>query len=412
MNIIDHTRRSKKSRIAHVRFVARMLLAIIITYGVIGGIRMARPLPEISYTATSIAPRVSNVAIPWPANGQTAIGDSETGVLLAGPTQNPRPIASVAKTLTALAVLRKKPLAIGQQGPEITLTTVDVNLYENYVNRDGSVVTVAAGEKITQYQALQALMLPSANNMADSLANWAFGDAESFVKYANIVATSLGMTQTAITDASGYSPETVSTPRDLILLGKAALAEPVLAEIVQQSTAEIPVQGVIRNVNTLLGQEGINGIKTGNTEEAGGCFLVSATRTLKNGKPHTIIIAAMGFPTRQLAMTATLPLLDAAAQNFDYTLLAPKGQVSGIYKAAWGEKIDAKISEDVRTFGWLGTEQKSKISLNTISYNQKKSQKVGTVQSADGKASSDVFLSKQFNGPSVSWRLQRAFKLW
>ena len=329
-----------------------MLLAIIITYGVIGGIRMARPLPEISYTATSIAPRVSNVAIPWPANGQTAIGDSETGVLLAGPTQNPRPIASVAKTLTALAVLRKKPLAIGQQGPEITLTTVDVNLYENYVNRDGSVVTVAAGEKITQYQALQALMLPSANNMADSLANWAFGDAESFVKYANIVATSLGMTQTAITDASGYSPETVSTPRDLILLGKAALAEPVLAEIVQQSTAEIPVQGVIRNVNTLLGQEGINGIKTGNTEEAGGCFLVSATRTLKNGKPHTIIIAAMGFPTRQLAMTATLPLLDAAAQNFDYTLLAPKGQVSGIYKAAWGEKIDAKISEDVRTFGW------------------------------------------------------------
>ncbi|MEI6480733.1 MAG: hypothetical protein WCO19_00330 [Candidatus Saccharibacteria bacterium] len=412
MNIIDHTRRSKKPRKSHARFVARTLLAIVLVYGAIGGIRMAGPLPEISYAATSIAPRVSKVTIPWPANGQTAIGDSETGVLLAGPTQNPKPIASVTKTMTALAVLRKKPLAKGQQGPEIVLSQVDVNLYDNYLNRDGSVVAVAVGEKITQYQALQAMMLPSANNMADSLVNWAFGDTESYVKYANIVATSLGMTQTTIADASGFSAETLSTPQDLLLLGKAALTEPVLAEIVHQSTAEIPVQGVIRNVNTLLGQEGINGIKTGNTEEAGGCFLVSATRTLKNGKPHTIIIAAMGFPTRQLAMTATLPLLDAATQNFDYTLLAPKGQVVGIYKAAWGEIINAKISEDVRTFGWLGTEQKSKVSLNTISKSHKKLQSVGTVQSADGNASSDVFISKEFKGPTLSWRLQKAFKLW
>lgn len=412
MNIIDHTRRSKKPKRHCGRNALRVVLVIGLAYVCIGSVRYIRPLPDYMYKTTVVPPSVSTAAVTWPSAGQSAIGDTHSGVLLSSPNQTPRPTASVIKVMTALAVLRKKPLTTGQQGPEISLTQTDVTIYEDYVSRDGSVVAVRDGEKITEYQALQALMLPSANNIADSLVNWAFGDMESYTKYATIVATSLGMTQTTITDASGFSSETVSTPHDLILLGKAALAEPVLAEIVSQSTAQIPVQGQIRNVNSLLGEDGINGIKTGNTDEAGGCFLVSATRILPDGKPHTFIVATMGFPTRGQAMTSSVPLLAATQQNYDFRVLAKKNQIVGSYSSDWGEKVDAVIGEDLKIFGWNGSEFSSKVSLQSINNDHSRTNSVGTVQSNNGTASVNVYLSKKLTGPSRTWRLQKAFTLW
>lgn len=412
MNIIDHTRRSKKPKRHYGRNALRVVLAIGLVYACIGSVRYMGPLPGYTYKTTIVPPNVSTATVTWPTSGQSAIGDTNSGVLLSSPNQTPRPTASVIKVMTALAVLRKKPLTIGQQGPEITLTQTDVTIYEDYLSRDGSVVAVSDGEKITEYQALQALMLPSANNIADSLVNWAFGDMESYTKYATIIATSLGMTQTTITDASGFASETVSTPHDLILLGKAALAEPVLAEIVGQSTAQIPVQGQIRNVNSLLGQDGIDGIKTGNTDEAGGCFLVSATRTLPDGKSHTFIAATMGFPTRGQAMTSSVPLLAAAQQNFDFRLLAKKSQIVGSYSSDWGEKVDAVIGDDLKIFGWNGSEFSTKVSLESIKNDHSSTNPVGTVQSSNGAATTKVYLAKKLSGPTRTWRLQKAFTLW
>lgn len=255
-----------------------------------------RPVSGLTTTLTPpVIPAQIKVALPWPGFGEQAIGADGYGLLASNGAQTPLPTASVAKVITALAVLRQKPLSLGQQGPILTLGSQDIALYHDYVAKNGSVVPVAMGEQISQYQALQALLLPSGNNIADSLAVWAFGSMKAYTEYANDLVRKLGMSQTNIADASGFAPASVSTASDLIRLADAAYDNPVLAEIVGQKTADIPQAGTVRNVNALLGQSGIVGIKTGNTDENPGVFLAAA-KVQVGGKPLTIFIAITKAP--------------------------------------------------------------------------------------------------------------------
>jgi serine-type D-Ala-D-Ala carboxypeptidase (penicillin-binding protein 5/6) len=134
----------------------------------------------------------------------------------------------------------------------------------------------AAGETITERQALEALLLPSADNMAWILARWDAGSQAAFAARMNAAARSLAMTGTSYTDPSGLDPCTTSTAADQVRLGIAAMQVPALAAITAESTAVVPVAGVVRNTNALLGQDGIVGLKTGSTQAAGGCLLVAA----------------------------------------------------------------------------------------------------------------------------------------
>ena len=150
------------------------LIVVIILLGV-GLFSYSRPIPGVKAVATLAAPKVgSAVDLPWPAYGQGALAAQDYGILQTHGEQKAVPMASVAKVVTALAVLKQKPLAVGEQGPTITVNSDDVAIYNSYYTQGGSVVKVEAGEQISEYQALQALLIPSANNMADTLARWAF----------------------------------------------------------------------------------------------------------------------------------------------------------------------------------------------------------------------------------------------
>jgi D-alanyl-D-alanine carboxypeptidase (penicillin-binding protein 5/6) len=111
----------------------------------------------------------------------------------------------------------------------------------------------------------------------------------------NAAARSLGMTATSYTDPAGLDPSTVSTAADQVRLGIAALRVPALAAITAQSMAVVPVAGVVRNTNALLGQDGIVGLKTGSTQAAGGCLLVAARQKV-NGRNILIVAATFGQP--------------------------------------------------------------------------------------------------------------------
>ena len=93
------------------------------------------------------------------------------------------------------------------------------------------------------------------------------------------------MTGTSYTDPSGLDPSTTSTAADQVRLGLAAMRVPALAAITAEATAVVPVAGVVRNTNTLLGQDGIVGLKTGSTQAAGGCVLVAAWQEV-SGHAH------------------------------------------------------------------------------------------------------------------------------
>jgi D-alanyl-D-alanine carboxypeptidase (penicillin-binding protein 5/6) len=256
--------------------------------------------------------------ILWPGYGQSAYGELNSGVLaVSDDAAKSAPTASLAKVITALAILKQKPLAPGQQGPMITLTQEDVDSFSDYVRKNGAVVAVEAGEQISQYQAMQAMLMPSANNMADTLARWAFGSLDAYSVYANAMVNEMGLTQTHVADASGFSPKTTSTAHDLVQLGIFYMKEPLLTGIASQTEAKIPVAGIIRNYNSLVNEDGILGIKVGDTDEAGRCFLVADVRSGSNDKATTAVAAVMGADNLKTAMEDAKAVLHSGNKGYD-----------------------------------------------------------------------------------------------
>jgi D-alanyl-D-alanine carboxypeptidase (penicillin-binding protein 5/6) len=213
----------------------------------------------------------------------------------ASPNQHPAPIASIAKVMTAYLVLHDQPLRDGDDGPLITITDEDVADMERRRGRGESVVPVAAGERVSERQALQALLLPSANNIAVVLARWDAGSPGQFVERMNEAARSLGMSRTRYTDPSGYDDGTVSTAVDQLRLVERAMRLPAFAGIVGTASATIPVAGTVYNTNTLLGRDGFVGVKTGSDSAAGGCFAFRVVRR-HGGTSTTITGVVLGQP--------------------------------------------------------------------------------------------------------------------
>jgi D-alanyl-D-alanine carboxypeptidase (penicillin-binding protein 5/6) len=231
----------------------------------------------------------------WPAFGQAAFVETGWSQIQAGPHQHAAAIASVAKVMTAYLVLRDHPLQLGQAGPAITLTEADVADTDRRRGQKESIVPIAAGEQLTERQALQALLLPSANNIAAVLARWDAGSATRFVARMNATARSLGMTHTRYTDPSGYDDATVSTAADQVCIVDRAMRLPVFASIVATPSATLPVAGTVHNTNTLLGYNGFVGVKTGSDDAAGGCFAFRAIRWI-DGKRTTITGVVLDQP--------------------------------------------------------------------------------------------------------------------
>jgi serine-type D-Ala-D-Ala carboxypeptidase (penicillin-binding protein 5/6) len=334
--------RGRKQLRPHTKKWSLLIVVFLLLCAGLGTVMYLRPLPPI-YPVDTTLPAL-NVpkfeAISWPTASEAAIGAAGFGVISTNGDQTQRPTASVAKLITALTVLHADPLSLGQQqAPLITISQTDVNLYNQYLAEDGSVVKVALGEQLSEYQALEAMLLPSANNMADSLALWAFGSMSSYKAAATTYIQSIGLTQTTIgADASGFLPSTTSSAHDLVLLGITALQNPVIAQIVAEQLTTLPVAGTIQNVNWLLGYDGINGIKTGNTDQAGGVYVFSSKDKLSSSDSIDIVGAIEGTPTLQAALNDTVPLLNTIKGDFRISTLVTKNGVVARYTSPWGSR--------------------------------------------------------------------------
>ena len=392
----------------------RVLAWVLLLIALASLVNYFRPLDPLKIEKNAPLSQHSNPnTLPWPSDAVAAIGASGYGVLASSQEANesPIPTASIAKVITALAVLKQKPLTLNEQGPTITLTQEDVDSYNHYYALGGSLVLVANGEKITQYQALQAMLLPSANNMADTLAKWAFGSLDGYSDYANSFVKQLQLKNTTIgADASGLSPTTTSTPSDLVKLGIIALQNPVIAQIVAQQNATVPVAGTIPNVNRLLGKEGVNGIKTGNSDEARGCILFSAPYEVSSGKQVTIVGAVMGAPTVNKAMAESLPLLTAAKQNFSLDTIVRAGQSFGDVYIPWSNSTAHAVAQyDASAITWQHNVSPVSIKMTPISGTIARNTQIGTIDVTGGAAAADVplILDREIEKPSFWWRLIR-----
>lgn len=396
---------AKKRRRLHLwPILCVLVLAGYVSYALL------RPLSLIQAVAPKATFSVDTptAALTWPA-AQAAVALPGTNILTTHGTQTPVAIASTAKVITALTVLSKKPLKSGEQGPVITLTDADVALYNNYVAQDGSIVPVSVGEQISQYQMLEAIMLPSANNIADTMAIWAFGSLQAYAKAANSFVASHGMPNTHVgDDASGLSPTTTSTAHDLARLGALAMESPVLTEIVAKpSTTNIPLTGDVKNVNFLLGNSGIVGVKTGNTDQAGGVF-ISASRVDIAGRSTTIVTSVAGSANLGAALKESLALVQSAQKNFGPVTLVRKGDVVARYNRPWSSNIAAVASKDLTVIAWRGATVKAQAQLSDLNPQQSRSGTIGLIsaKSLNGLAESiDVRLEQPSSPPTVLQRL-------
>jgi serine-type D-Ala-D-Ala carboxypeptidase (penicillin-binding protein 5/6) len=314
------------------------ILALLAALACLAGCTMGElntsPSATVTLRAGTATPSQEQLgAVSWPADGVSAADISGIGVTQGPGATQQVPIASVAKLMTAYVILQDHPLPAGGSGPDITVEPSEAAAYPSQARDGDSLVAVAAREAISERQALEALLLPSADNMAWILARWDAGSQAAFTAKMNATARHLGMTATSYTDPSGLDPSTTSTAADQVRLGVAAMQVPALAAITAMSTAVVPVAGLIRNTNTLLGQDGIVGLKTGSTQAAGGCLLVAAWQQV-SGRKTLIVAAAFGQPG-----TAATILPNALQAGHDLVLaldraLAPRAQSGSRHDSA------------------------------------------------------------------------------
>ena len=240
----------------------------------------------------------SAVRMPWPGSGQSAVAADGRGLLgTAGSVGRPHPTASVAKVMDAYQVLLDHPIGVRDNGPTITVLPYEAAEYRAERHSGQTLVAVAAGERISERKALEAMLLPSGNNMARILARWDAGSIGRFLSRENNTARRLGMSRTHFTDPAGVDSRTVSTAPDLIRLDQAAMAVPTFAQVVSETSARVPVAGVVRNHNRLLGRDGVLGVKTGWTGAAGGCLMFAArVKGARSHTYHTVYGVVLGQP--------------------------------------------------------------------------------------------------------------------
>jgi serine-type D-Ala-D-Ala carboxypeptidase (penicillin-binding protein 5/6) len=242
----------------------------------------------------------------WPRLGQGAYVVGK-GRPAASPDQRPAPIASLAKVMTAYVVLKHDPLQAGDSGRRFVVDQRDVDDTEER-RRDGqSVVDVRAGEELTERDALMAILLPSANNVAVLVARQVGGSVDSFVAEMNRTADELGMSHTTYTDPSGYDSGTVSTALDQLRLARLVADDETLAEVMATRSYWLPVAGDVTNTNTLLGQDGFVGMKTGSDKAAGGCFM------FRSGTVIGVVLGQQGHNLITAGLYAAKQLVDRLA---------------------------------------------------------------------------------------------------
>ena len=242
------------------------------------------------------------------------------------------PTASTAKMILGLAVMREKPFKVGEKGETITINDAMLERYLWYQSHNGSNTRVVLGEEISEYDALISVFLASSNNMADSLAIWAFGSLENYREYALNMLKELGFNDTTVgVDASGFDPSTTSTAGELALIGQKVLENEVLREIVGTKEYEVPVAGVLNNTNKNLGLNRVAGVKTGYIGDASGYCLISGY--FEN--EHIITTALMGAPSRAQSFDGSMAITTTLQDDIKDSNVIKTGDMVGFYDSCW-----------------------------------------------------------------------------
>lgn len=364
------------------------------------------------------APRLA-----WPSQGEAALAVSGIGPLGSSGPSSPVPIASVAKVMTAYVVLEDHPLQSGQNGFEVTVSRADALDYQRRAAQAQSVVAVAQGEKLSERQLLEGLLVPSGNNFAQILAVADAGSVSAFVDKMNAAAKRLGMSATHYADPSGLDPATVSDAQDQLKLAEAAMANPTFAHIVAMPAVDLPVAGTVANYNKLLGTDGFVGIKTGSDGPAGGDLVFADDRDVDGVKVviYGVVLdqdvgQVLTAPALAAAQDAARALADSATTAVSVRTVLPAHSVVAEVFNAQGVMVPVVTSAPLTELGVGQAKVTLRVSLARLGHRLVRGQQVAAVSYVPAVAPADspsqqvpAVAASSMPAVSVRWRLLHLF---
>lgn len=402
MRVIEPQKISRR-KVSKRRVSTLLALIIVPVVTIYSAYTLLMPYPMISPVTKNYTVEGTPISLTGLSNAQISVATLQSKTVASTADMKPKPMASLAKMVLALCLQKKYAIKPNEAGPSITLTQRDVYIYNSYLAKNGAVVLVKSGEKIALRQALQALLLPSANNMADTLANWAFGSVNAYVEYANAYISELGLRNTKIAGASGFLPDTVSTTDDLTVIAKEVLKDSTLASIVKQRESVITVQGKIYNTNPLVWRAGFIGVKTGNTDQADGC-LVSAYETTLASEKVTLIVAVLGDKTVQSAAQTTLKVIDKVKSGYASETIVAGNKTLATISTKSGEKIRVAAKEPIVSKEWKSIDKIVQIDVDAVKNSVADGQVVGRVTYGDKTV--ELISQDSVLTPNWWWRLK------
>jgi D-alanyl-D-alanine carboxypeptidase (penicillin-binding protein 5/6) len=288
------------------------------------------------------------------------------------------------------------------------MEATDVEGFWPTLNVNGTNLHVELGEQLTQRQMIEAIMLVSANNIADSLVRWAFGSHEAYQQAAAEWLIEHDLTDTTIgADASGLDPGTTSSVSDLFEIGQLALRNPTLAEIMRLPSAVMPIVGEVQNTNKLvLNDPATIGIKTGTSDQAGACLLFASEHQV-NGEP-VVVIGVLTDQDYGTTFDTAHRLTDSALASLVKQEL-PADTVVGHYDLPWGKTVEITTTDPMAGVNWTDEGLEPTIAIDSLSQPSIGQHTVGTIWLSDD--SSDLVIDSYIIEPNLWWRLTHLSEL-
>lgn len=308
------------------------------------------------------------------------IGDANSGALfVAENIDEPLPIASISKLMTFFLV--KEKIAEGKFKLE---DKIKVSVTASSV--EGSSLDLKAGEEISIKDLLDGLMIVSGNDAAVALAE-TVGETESkFVTMMNDKASELGLKNATFTNASGLTKngqDNKMSTRDIFTLSKTIIEKyPEVLEYAKTTVLEQPSRNFKKESTIpLVGEvEGVDGLKTGHTDEAGYC-LVSTMKIKKGESEFRIISVLMGAKTKADRAQYMKDMLNYAKQNIETRKLIDieKFTKKVDVKSASNGYVELVPKEDLERVSMKGINYTTEVNVGEVKLPLKKGDKVGEI---------------------------------
>jgi D-alanyl-D-alanine carboxypeptidase len=340
-------------------------------------------LTAMAAGAVAYAPRAAAQEAPAPpaiAARAAVLINADDGTVLYSLNPDERlAMASTTKMMTALLTIENcKDLSQKVTASERAATVGESSIY------------LTTGETLTVEEMLNGMLIPSGNDAATALAEFDAGSVEAFVDKMNKRAAELGMTNTHFANPHGLDdPDHYTSAADFAKLGTEVMKHPELREIVERPVFNIPQAGnpagreIINNNHLLEQYPYINGIKTGFTDNAGQCIVISG-----NDNDVHLILSYLGGPSLSQRGTDVVNLLQFGFDSYQQRKLITAGQDYAAIDVPydWGRQLKLVADADLTRQVYVKEEVDRRVVLpdDDLKLPVHKGDKVGLVEVYDG----------------------------